>query len=74
MTVIEGPVRRAQWPSAAKVVSALAALALLAGCVVVPAYGPGYGRHGYYAPAYYAPGPYRPYWRDRDDFERPAWR
>jgi hypothetical protein len=74
MAMIEKSVRRAQWRRAGKTVSALTALALLSGCVVVPAYGPGYGRPGYYAPAYYAPGPYRPYWRDRDDFERPAWR
>ena len=35
------------------------ALGVLSGCVVVPAYGPGYNR-GYYAPGYY--------YRDRDDY------
>jgi hypothetical protein len=47
----------------AKIVPAAVALALLAGCVVVPAYGPG---PGYYR-GYYAPGSY---YRDRDDYYR----
>jgi hypothetical protein len=43
----------------AKILPAVIALGVLSGCVVVPAYGPGYNR-GYYAPGYY--------YRDRDDY------
>ena len=49
-----------------RLVPSLVALALLTGCVVVPAYGPGYYRGGYYAPGGY----YYPYYRDRDDYYR----
>lgn len=53
----------------AKLVPAVLAAALLAGCVVVPAYGPGsYYRGGYYAPS--GGGYYYPYYRDRDDYYR----
>jgi hypothetical protein len=51
----------------AKLVTAVVAVGLLAGCVVVPAYGPGpYNNRGYYAPGGY----YYPYYRDRDDYYR----
>jgi len=52
----------------AKLAPAVLAAALLAGCVVVPAYGPGPGyNRGYYAPS---GGYYYPYYRDRDDYYR----
>jgi hypothetical protein len=60
MATKEIPARGTQW---LRVVMAVSVLAALSGCVVVPAYGPGYYRAGYYAPGYYAPGYYRPYWR-----------
>ena len=50
----------------AKLVPAVVALALLSGCVVVPAYGPGPG----YGRGYYAPGYSYPYYSDRDDYYR----
>ncbi len=43
----------------ARLIPGVVALALLAGCVVAPAYGPGYYR-GYYGSGYY--------YRDRDDY------
>jgi hypothetical protein len=48
----------------AKIVPAVVALALLSGCVVVPAYGPGYYR------GYYAPGYYYPYYYQNDYYRR----
>lgn len=51
----------------AKLVPAVLAVGLLAGCVVVPAYGPGPYYRGYYAPS---GGYYYPYYRDRDDYYR----
>ena len=51
----------------AKIVSAAVAVVLLGGCVVVPAYGPGYGS-GYYRGGYYAPGYYY-----RDDYYNRRW-
>ncbi|HKX08910.1 MAG TPA: hypothetical protein VJN67_11995 [Stellaceae bacterium] len=68
MTVVD--VRRLKprlglWP---RLVPAVLAAGLLAGCVVVPAYGPGPNyRGGYYAPS---GGYYYPYYRDRDDYYR----
>ncbi len=43
----------------AGLIAALVTLTVLSGCVVVPAYGPGYYR-GSYGPGYY--------YRDRDDY------
>jgi len=48
----------------AAIVPAVVAVGLLSGCVVEPAYGPGYHR-GYYAPGYYYRD--RDYYRERDD-------
>ncbi|MGH7124229.1 MAG: hypothetical protein ACREFI_07650 [Stellaceae bacterium] len=50
---------KAQVGTGAALMAAMVALTVLSGCVVVPAYGPGYHR-GYYAPGYY--------YRDRDDY------
>ena len=52
---------RVRLGTGAGLVAALVALTALSGCVVVPAYGPGYYR-GYYAPGYY--------YRDRGDYYR----
>jgi len=56
-----------------KIIPALVMLALLSGCVVAPAYGPGYYGGGYYGGnynggGYYGRGYYYPYYRDRDDY------
>jgi len=53
---IQAPVR-----TGIGLMAAVVALTMLSGCVVVPAYGPGYSR-GYYAPGYY--------YRDRGDYYR----
>ena len=50
---------KARVGTCAGLIAAVAALAVLSGCVVYPAYGPGYYR-GYYGSGYY--------YRDRDDY------
>ncbi len=67
MTVAGSRGRKLRLTTWARIVPAVVALALLSGCVVVPAYGPG---PGYYRGGYYAPGYYYPYYRDRDDYYR----
>ncbi len=55
--------RNASWPALwLKLLPAVIAVGVLSGCVVEPAYGPGYYRgYGYYHHSYY---------RDRDDYYR----
>lgn len=67
MTVADFSKHTLQFGLWAKLVSAAVAVGLLAGCVVVPAYGPGPYYRGYYAPNR---GYYYPYDRDRDDYYR----
>ena len=67
MTVAESSKRMGWLGIWAKLVPAVVAVGLLAGCVVVPAYGPGpYYNRGYYAPGGY----YYPYYQNRDDYYR----
>jgi hypothetical protein len=52
---------KARLATGAGLIAAVLAVTVLSGCVVYPAYGPGYGYYrGYYAPGYY--------YRDRDDY------
>jgi hypothetical protein len=66
MTIAESSKRLLRQGFWARLVPAVVAVGLLAGCVVVPAYGPGPYYRGYYAPGGY----YYPYYRDRDDYYR----
>lgn len=68
MTVAESRKREFRLGTWGRLVTAVVAVALLSGCVVVPAYGP-YYRGGYYAPGgYYGQG--GGYYQPRDDYYR----
>jgi hypothetical protein len=59
MTMSRRGIRLGTW---LRLLPAVIAVGVLSGCVVEPAYGPGYYRgYGYYHPYYY---------RDRDDYYR----
>lgn len=61
MTVAGSGKREFRLRTWGRLVTAVVAVALLSGCVVVPAYGP------YYRSGYYGQGGY---YRDRDDYYR----
>jgi hypothetical protein len=63
MTVTKFQRDKRRLGSWAKIIPTVVGLALLSGCVVAPAYGP-----GYYGGGYYASGYYYPHYRDRDDY------